>query len=1017
MSSTTQYEKENPLKRIVMILMFVGLAFAPVHAAEDSGMELMLDDAITFIKDGAVNQRCRAEITALRRDGKWHEIQVFGYNRGTHRGRVKSFEQTADAITVAVELLVGRDAWRHGGVGVYTAQLKRAGEGWAGNWKGVWAYGLNGPAPCEGKATLRFLPPAKTPAAAANWVGQSPLLLFRKSDLPRLRERMNTPFGQALAARMAGGNAICRGALYQLTGDKAHAQAARELTEKTMAERGGGSFAVGRVWGYRAFDVAVAYDLCRDAWDAPFRKQVEWYLDWISQKSLLLPWTLSNKVNLTPGSNYMVVIYPGAAAATLARVSDRTPEPLPPDERFVKFIAVRPPEGYRPPEGFPVEEMKSGVPPRHWVSAGHWPETGLTPEEAARALPRDGAGWSKWGIGSQFKPSDTAFTLRPLREDEYYPNKELRQINMTEVCMSTERSKDKDKDKERSYFQRAALTTAVTISEKMTLRSKIPGTLFMGGERIKEDDCFIAEPGAYPLVFIDTTGELLGQPWGHVVRTPFFQRVTEAELNILLASRAIEHEVLRHFWEDDRRDWKESGGSDRSRFRLVQRGAQLNRLNLQGGMGDGGFQGEGEGYTLECFRPLLDYAWIYRNVFGEDLSQRPDASHFAARYAFAAIWGEPGKTPDPAIAQSYGGSKGVLPVDYLGSCYALTPAEWKPALHWFWLKQLGVSADEVRTAAGAAKAFQQWPADLSLVMAFLNYPLDAQPRNPSETMPKVWAADGKGYYAFRNTWSGADDIVAQFYAKDGVNVGWHSPEAGCFQIAGFGHEWAAKGAHDRGGERWLENVVLMPEDNLNESARCKVLSRELDATQARGSIAVDMDELYKVLKPKLKPKWGEGPDIVDGGIRGRRAFAADLSGRAGAPAVIAVADTVRGGGKKVWQMFVPNLTVQAMTTQGNRFTITKGTATLCGTVVSPVGATITAVIPPDGTNPDPKVPDAAFRGIRIQGADPTTGEFWVVLTLQNGDAPVLKTQGVGLATQVRISNTTLRFADGKLIWE
>jgi hypothetical protein len=876
---------------------------------------------------------------------------------------------------------------------------------------------VNGPVPGTGKATLRFLPPAQAAAAAADWVGQSPLLLFRKSDLPRLRERLQTPFGQALAARMATGNAICRGTLYQLTGDKAHAQAARELTEKTMAERGGGSFAVGRVWGYRAFEVAVAYDLCREAWDAPFRQQVEWYLDWIAQKSLCIPWTISNKVNLSPGSNYMVVIYPGAGVAALARASDRTSEPLPPDERFVKFITVRPPAGYRPPADFPVEELKPGVPPQHWVYAGHWPETRLTAAETVRALPQDGAGWSQWGIGSVFQAAGLSFTLRRLREDEYYPNKELRQINLTEVCMPAERSANKDLDKEKSYFQNALLATAITIPERMTLRSRLPGPAILGGERILPDDCFVAEPGTYPVAFVGASGELLGLPWGHTVVTPVFERVDEAALKTLLAGRAIEQEVQRHFWEDDRRDWQESGGSDRARLRLVQRGAQLNRLNLQGGMGDGGFQSEGEGYTLECYRPLLDYAWIYRHVFGADLSQRPDASHFAARYAFAAIWGEPGKTPGPFIAQSYGGGKGVLPVDYLGSGYALTPAAWRPALHWYWLKQLGASAEQMRTSEGAAKAFSQWPADLSLVLAFLNYPLDAQPRNPSELMPRIWAADDKGYYAFRNAWAGADDIVAQFYAKDGVNVGWHSPEAGCFQIAGLGHEWAAKGVHDRFGDRWLENAVLMPDDKLNELARCKVLHRELDAAQARGSIAVDMDELYKVLKPKANAAKGEGPEIVDGGIRGRRAFAADLSGKAGAPAVIAVADKVTGGGRKVWQMFVPGLTADAVATEGNRFVIKKGDATLVGTVVSPPGVRISAPTPPANTQPSKEKPDAAFRGIRIEGEDPKAGNFWVVMTLQRGAAPPVQVSGTGLDAKVQVGNAKLIFRDGTLVWE
>ena len=219
------------------------------------------------------------------------------------------------------------------------------------------------------------------------------------------------------------------------------------------------------------------------------------------------------------------------------------------------------------------------------------------------------------------------------------------------------------------------------------------------------------------------------------------------------------------------------------------------------------------------------------------------------------------------------------------------------------------------------------------------------------------------------------------------------------------------------GDRWLENVVLMPDDKLNEMARCKVISREFDDAQPRGTIAVDMDELYKVQKPKVNPKWGEGPDIVDGGIHGRRAFAVDLSGQSGAPAVIAVADKITGGGRKVWQMFSPDLTAEAVTTDGNKFVIKKGDTTLVGTVVSPKDAKISVLTPAANAKPTPNIPDAAFRGIRIEGADPKSSDFWVVMTLQRGDAVPVKVTGSGLDAKVQVGKAKLAFREDKLVWE
>ena len=80
----------------------------------------------------------------------------------------------------------------------------------------------------------------------------------------------------------------------------------------------------------------------------------------------------------------------------------------------------------------------------------------------------------------------------------------------------------------------------------------------------------------------------------------------------------------------------------------------------------------------------------------------------------------------------------------------------------------------------------------TLVQAFINYPLDVAPRNPGEVLPQVWEARTKGFYAFRNNWSGPESIVAQVYAKQGA-AGWNQAEAGSFLIYGLGRQWGPKG--------------------------------------------------------------------------------------------------------------------------------------------------------------------------------------------------------------------------------
>jgi hypothetical protein len=178
-------------------------------------------------------------------------------------------------------------------------------------------------------ACLLLAPPSPQespwPGPVKDWVapqpGEHPRLFFRKADLPKLKERMKTPEGQAIVKRLrflldgADGEGMPTefnpnkgkqadgsgkfsetapvgktytlfhgagyGFLWQLTGEKKYADLGRQAVEKALdgtRDRDnrysfrdpGGALRCGPSLGA----IAMAYDLCYDGWDAEFRKRV-----------------------------------------------------------------------------------------------------------------------------------------------------------------------------------------------------------------------------------------------------------------------------------------------------------------------------------------------------------------------------------------------------------------------------------------------------------------------------------------------------------------------------------------------------------------------------------------------------------------------------------------------------------------------------------------------------------------------------------------------------------------------
>lgn len=197
--------------------------------------------------------------------------------------------------------------------------------------------------------------------------GEHPRLLFREGDVEALRDKAKTPVGQAMVARLkyllGGGDAMPTefnpnppinigpkgpgqlkpgaftvnhaagfGLLYQLTGDKKYADLARQCLDKVFAGQVDRDERYG--WktpgtGFRISGVhqgvAIAYDLCYDAWPEDYRKQVVTEIQTNAPGSGRKKYTLeflARGGGYPPSSNHYGAYVGGPGIVALALVGD-----------------------------------------------------------------------------------------------------------------------------------------------------------------------------------------------------------------------------------------------------------------------------------------------------------------------------------------------------------------------------------------------------------------------------------------------------------------------------------------------------------------------------------------------------------------------------------------------------------------------------------------------------------------------------------------------------------------------
>jgi len=187
-------------------------------AVPDNGVvHLVLRGAMIRPNSGA-RQDLQADL--VRRDGKW-EQRFWGvcpqYNKRDHEGRIVNQRREGDGLVFDVEVVYHRDIWVDGGFGTYQVRVAPGRDRLTGTYRGQFNYrDVSGQV--EGACFGHDWPKA---AAAPLEPNEHPRLLFRRGDLPLLRDRARTDIGRrlldALRARLAAQKQLYRTPLNWVT--------------------------------------------------------------------------------------------------------------------------------------------------------------------------------------------------------------------------------------------------------------------------------------------------------------------------------------------------------------------------------------------------------------------------------------------------------------------------------------------------------------------------------------------------------------------------------------------------------------------------------------------------------------------------------------------------------------------------------------------------------------------------------------------------------------------------------
>ncbi|MCC5830650.1 MAG: hypothetical protein JJU36_14485 [Phycisphaeraceae bacterium] len=988
-------------------------------------------------------------VNLRRQAGEWQRVWVSAsnYNQHDHWGYLTRIDMEDDSMRFDLTVLVRGDGWHPGGRYLVSVAMDRQEDGrLVGKYRARWRD-----REIEGRAETLLV---VTPEADMAPVGlrDRPRLLFRAEDLPTLRERADTPFGRLAMSKM-GNSAAGSAFRYALTGDAALAADARRRVEALMADRTHGpDHAMSRFWAWRLEQAAISLDLCYDAWDESFRREVVEYLHEMGNLVLYHRGVLHRSLNWGHRGPHGPMLHWSVGVAGLAIAGEKGPAPVTPRRPYLlgESEGLLPPAtDYRPGKGVNVFDFDSGTMPRGWIYVGAFPE-------ADQPLStHDQRGAIRPEVGQILGEGEHAAAWRPIADGKgLYSGRHTGNRTMLELTGPAGvvlRSN--------SYWY-----TVVRNDRPRWVRVQAGHggvEMYLNGQRVANEEVVRLEAGLYPWLITGPIGVV--NPWAKEFAEPRMIELTDEEAAQARRRMREQYEQQLADWRFDHDQWKRTGGADVRYLRLAEAGQHVMDTVFTEMLGEGGYMSGGR--QMVAMDGPNRYAFIYRNVTGRTPGFRGEVADYIPRTMFV----HPYRQDRQMIGQEVNGRPGFIAAwpdtgrdmaaDHFATLLPLLRAEWRPAALWAWKYHTGASMDneegmrKILTAAPRSYSVTQpyGTFDTHPIYAFLNWPSDMRPVEPAQAMPLTWQAPEFGFYGFRNEWSGRDSqFITQFFAAT------RNQGAGTLRVAGLGHVWS-HGLEDSTPERrFFENVVQLPGAGIMEQARGRVIHHEARA-DGSGAISLDLADVYAtpVMDDNGRPiapyEWygdvRRPHAFGDSGIEGMRAMAVDYSGRSGAPCMIVLVDQVEGHEVPLWawqldsasegimqrdidktgpgrevfadEAFKKAANGQLLLTEtqpfeddriqlhADGFTFRQGGASMRATFVAPQRPRIELAerVQYHRVNIEVIRREVA-RGVFVEG----DGRFFVILTFQDGAAPAVRVlRGQGLESVVRVGDATVRY--------
>lgn len=1039
----------------VYLLTVPALTYAnpvPDTNSEDLRLRVILENALPR-SDGSAPSLI---LNLQKRAGNWQRVgaSAGNYNQHDHSGYMLSAGIEENQMTLEIMLMIRGDAWHPGGRYFLNLTMKKMAEGFlVGSFQGEFrgnevsgrAYGdiMIGDSPRDAPETR-----------------ERPRLLFRRADLPEIRRKAQTPFGQLALEKLEDG-VVASAFRYALTGDPSYAEDARQRLVELMKDRDHGpNNALSRYWSWRLEQASLAFDLCADAWDEEFRSEVAEYLYTMGNLLLYNRGVLSNRINWGHGGPHGPAIHFAAGLAGLALAGEPGPQPSRPPTPYLlspEKGLVRADEHFQPGEGVPLFDFVSDTMPRDWIYVGAFPER----EEPLGT--HQARGGVRPAVGDTLGDGDQAITWRSVEESKLlYTGPHSGQRTVVELT-----GPSGVVIRSQSYYFTALRNDRPRWVRADTGHGGV--NMYISGVHVRNQDIIKLDKGMHAWLFNGPIGDV--NPWAKAFAQPRLIEIDESELEVHRERLKESYRWSLADWQEDVRQWELNDRADVRYLRFADAVQHVMDMAFTETLGRGGFLAGGR--QMVALDGPNRYAFALRNATGRIPGFFAEASDYLPRTLLVhphrqdgqligqEITGLPGfKTSWPEVDRS-------LAAEHFAALFPLVREEWQPALLWAWHEHTGGSLDS-REAMEKILTVPARPYpmvrpygsfNIHPLIALINYPLEMDPRKPEGILPLSWQAPDFGFYGFRNNWEGDDStFITQFFAAT------HEEGAGTLRVMGLGKVWSHGMDGAVPGNRFAENVVQLPNHRIHSRARGKVIDH-LAGPDGSGALSLDLNDVYA--KPRsndagrLHPPFEsygrvrQPENFLPSGITGSRAMAVDYSGRSGVPALIVLVDVITGADQPVWSWQLASESEGFMqeileargeggdaiamenfqkafngqlllaesepvedariTLHPDGFTFTQDGASMRATFVTADLPTVEMARRKEYYRTNIEV---VRRNISTGLFAPGKDFFFTILTFQEGEAPEVKIiAGQGLDSVVRVGDQTIRFDGQRIILE